>query len=649
MADVHPKRDETIIDSESYILRDESGKYVYFAKAPPIKNIVFSGGGAKGVVYPGVIQALEEHKEANNVSMRQQIDVVAGSSIGALTAALFAGGMSADNFIKMTKEEDLKSMLGSPGKPILKSGEPLLNFIGDKLKESVTNVLNKKHILEIKNSDKYKKLDPEDKENIDKLLGEIKLNNAIVSPITFSMLRSLHRLDRENFKDLSVTSVCKQTGELFVFNAANTPDLDIATACRASASLPIILKSVSIPKKLVGRPGEGNLNFVDGGYLNNIPVSAVDAKQKKIRGSNEGEQGQNLQTLVMVFDETDKKLNKDGQSPFLNADPLEKRKLYTAGRIERFLRNTIPKVFGGIRTNKKNTEQKAQGLKIVNMEFTQRNIPLNVEGVKTSDFNTAKELANKFIDQGKEKTSKYLINHQNEAIYHSFNNLNALLLFIPIEKINLFEKNSKPTQDEKILAGKIEKFRQEVDRIINVSGTIPDILNSLAEQLNEFPDDKDRQFYYDYVIDQLRNKNELDKFFIWRVQLESQLPNDDVKQPLIKQIINASLKDQVLEWIKETEKKTDNSDNKELLMNAKKDAKELTTQSATPDHLIKILELVKENYRRDSFTESFTFRTDKRPKPCIEAEEKIKNIKKIVPNDAIPMEKEQLVTNSKKP
>jgi hypothetical protein len=54
-----------------------------------LEKLVLSGGGAKGVVYPGVFKALEE------TGQMQHIGVIEGSSIGATEGALLASGMTA--------------------------------------------------------------------------------------------------------------------------------------------------------------------------------------------------------------------------------------------------------------------------------------------------------------------------------------------------------------------------------------------------------------------------------------------------------------------------------------------------------------------------------------------------------------------------
>jgi len=54
------------------------------------ESLVFSGGGIKGLAYVGAIKALEEKQLFQNVKR------FAGASAGAITAALLAIGMGAD-------------------------------------------------------------------------------------------------------------------------------------------------------------------------------------------------------------------------------------------------------------------------------------------------------------------------------------------------------------------------------------------------------------------------------------------------------------------------------------------------------------------------------------------------------------------------
>jgi hypothetical protein len=61
----------------------------------PYKNLVFEGGGVKGVAYAGVFEVLEQRQ------ITPQIESVAGTSAGAITATMMALNYSADEFLKI--------------------------------------------------------------------------------------------------------------------------------------------------------------------------------------------------------------------------------------------------------------------------------------------------------------------------------------------------------------------------------------------------------------------------------------------------------------------------------------------------------------------------------------------------------------------
>jgi NTE family protein len=70
------------------------------APAPrrPKIGIAFAGGGARGGAHVGVLKVLEE--------MRVPVDVVAGTSIGSIVAALYASGMAPDEMEKVLSTTD---------------------------------------------------------------------------------------------------------------------------------------------------------------------------------------------------------------------------------------------------------------------------------------------------------------------------------------------------------------------------------------------------------------------------------------------------------------------------------------------------------------------------------------------------------------
>ena len=63
-------------------------------------GLVMSGGGARGLAHIGVIKVLEE----NNIP----IDYVAGTSMGAIVAALYSMGYTPDEMIQVMKSDDFQ-------------------------------------------------------------------------------------------------------------------------------------------------------------------------------------------------------------------------------------------------------------------------------------------------------------------------------------------------------------------------------------------------------------------------------------------------------------------------------------------------------------------------------------------------------------
>ena len=84
--------------------------YTSLSAAQPRVGIVLSGGGALGYAHIGVLQALEEHGI--------EVDCIAGSSMGALVGAMYAGGMNSQeiyNLVLKEKYNDRRRILGSTG------------------------------------------------------------------------------------------------------------------------------------------------------------------------------------------------------------------------------------------------------------------------------------------------------------------------------------------------------------------------------------------------------------------------------------------------------------------------------------------------------------------------------------------------------
>ena len=134
----------------------------------PIERLVFSGGGAKGVVYPGVYQALVETGAFRSVAE------VAGSSVGSMTAAFIAMGISPSK-LRRVGNVDFTQLIGQRVGKLLgenpagvrfftKDGFNLLRF----LRQSIIGAVKSFHKRTAKN-DNFLVHHPELKPIFDKL------------------------------------------------------------------------------------------------------------------------------------------------------------------------------------------------------------------------------------------------------------------------------------------------------------------------------------------------------------------------------------------------------------------------------------------------------------------------------------------------
>jgi len=218
------------------------------AQENPIEYLTFSGGGAKGAIYSGAYEA------AKKAGILDNVKAVAGSSAGAITAAVVALGTPPERFEEISKNTNLQTLLGKKGfsagiVQLNKDGEPLYNLLDLVIKENIGNFLQRADIVNVKG---------------DEVLDELRKRYQENGKIYFKDIALLRKYDPVQYKDLVVTATQQDTGELTIFSSFDTPDPDVevALACRASASIPLVFEPVEINGK----------KYVDGGYLDNIPT-----------------------------------------------------------------------------------------------------------------------------------------------------------------------------------------------------------------------------------------------------------------------------------------------------------------------------------------------------------------------------------------
>lgn len=214
---------------------------------PEVKELVFNCGGARGAGMAGVYYALKTTVGKHNISILDNVESIAGTSVGSLTAAVFAVGPECDELKTEIFDKNILNILkvDTAWFPINLSLEPLEVFINNFLHKHIKNYL-------------------QDKKNLDSQLLNLLTNlNDDNYQITFMDLNLLKVHNPKKFKNLIITSTASSDGvaTLNLYNYSKTPEFAIAKACAASCAVLPSFKPVYF----------GGKAHFDGGYSEPLP------------------------------------------------------------------------------------------------------------------------------------------------------------------------------------------------------------------------------------------------------------------------------------------------------------------------------------------------------------------------------------------
>lgn len=255
----------------------------------PFENLVFEGGGVKGIAYLGVLEVLE------SAGILRQIKRVAGTSAGAISACMVSLGLS--------------------------FGE--IKYLMDTLDYKKVPQKNSQNIIPKQIRDRYKTIFNEDYECVYRLITHygwysskyfyewIKEIIALqfegskkAPPYTFSDFKqaSLHKGQRP-FLDLYVIGTDMTRRSSTIFSAQTTPNMEVAEAVRISMSIPLYFESINLKNYKEAKPHV----FSDGGVMRNYPLNLFDSKYF---GGTFNKEGVNIETLGARFkpDESSKEI-----------------------------------------------------------------------------------------------------------------------------------------------------------------------------------------------------------------------------------------------------------------------------------------------------------------------------------------------------
>jgi NTE family protein len=446
-------------------MKSSSIEEIIAAQNQPFKCASFSGGGAKGAIYSGAHEALSKGGVLKN------LDAVAGSSAGSLTAAMIATGISTEKYKQITKDTNLKGLLGE-GFLVNKDGKPLLNLLKNTIRSNISEFLENADISNLCNQrleqiDKQKlaaeSLPQLEKEETlseltrqeDVLLNIISSNGKLIEEIKekaldpegkilFKDLAMLRVIAPDTFKDLVVTATRKDTGDLEIFDSRNTPDVEIALACRASASIPIVFEPVTINGK----------QYVDGGYRDNLPLSHFNEENangpKDISDNPEEIQSAKKtgRTLALAFG--------SGMDDSANvAIYSAQEKIVNPGKLVKFLMDVVFKTLARVGGIFKYSEEENKTFERVR-ENALNTVVLDTGDVGTLSFDLAQEKAEYLHIKGFMQTSRYLDNHDIAPIKDP--NFEMKDFFLKVYEDSQAKSTIQSWKD-KVVGGKTEKLK----------------------------------------------------------------------------------------------------------------------------------------------------------------------------------------------
>lgn len=260
-----------------------------FCQNQVYRNLVMEGGGIKGIAYGGALKELE------NQGVMANITRVAGTSAGAIQAALVAVGYSADEITDIVAETPIEAF--NDDGFLTKGSKRLMNKYGWFQGDSFLEKMEKLIFLRT---------------------GNVNLTFA-----------ELHELARTYpFRDLYVTGCNLSDQKVEVFSYETYPNMRVADAVRVSMSIPLYYRALWLDAhgKVIEepKPADNCRLFVDGGLLMNYPVEIFD--DYKYVKNEDGNQGSvfNGETLGLRLDrceQIDHEIGKrSGLAPFEISD-----------------------------------------------------------------------------------------------------------------------------------------------------------------------------------------------------------------------------------------------------------------------------------------------------------------------------------------
>lgn len=321
------------------------------------KNLVFEGGGVKGIAYIGAIEELQAK------GIIKQIERVGGTSAGAINAVLIGLNYSVEDTKDILWKLNFNNFMDDSW-GFIKDAKRLIDkygwYKGDFFRDWIGNII------------------------------KAKTGN---SESTFGDIHA--RKSSKNFKDMYFigTNLSTHFGEVFSYE--HTPRVCLADAVRISMSIPLFFAAK--------RSLRGDI-YVDGGVLSNYPIKLFD-REKYVSGKIYNTE---------YYDKHNKRLADDGitvSKYVFNKETLGFR-LDSAKEIAVFRDHAEPEhhniddfftyAWALIETIMENQ----QNMHLHNDDW-HRTVYIDTLGVKTTEFDLPDEIKKKLVESGRSGIKKY--------------------------------------------------------------------------------------------------------------------------------------------------------------------------------------------------------------------------------------------------
>jgi predicted acylesterase/phospholipase RssA len=307
-------------DITPQLVKTETG-FALLRKAPALENLVLQGGGAKGVGNPPALVELAKTGVIGGLKH------VVGTSAGALTAACIASGMPMTDFQKLMDTTPMTSLsdkmegfkdiypqvkfkdsssgvggfdrwaIGHAGKGKDFAAEQALHILDRETGNSVGKWLSgHQAAIDTAYNDGNGKITKDEKDRLTELMNPDFTKDRTGKMLTFRDLSILHKVDPQQFKELTLTGFNKTDRTEEYFSSSTTPDMPVALAGRISMAIPVYFQSV------MHGPEGARKEYVDGGVGSNVPSEVVAKKD----GTKAEKQDAQSKTMVMIFDDKGK-------------------------------------------------------------------------------------------------------------------------------------------------------------------------------------------------------------------------------------------------------------------------------------------------------------------------------------------------------